>query len=99
MENLSPTVHLFVLSCILLATFAVLVFLAWAFCNSLSIPWICCQIYVSGLKFVVNLVRIILVALGISEAILLHNDNSSHVWFVGVILIGSINRNEALASS
>jgi len=76
MESLSPTVHLVVLSCILFATLAVFSPLVWASCNSLSIHWLRRQTCIFGLKFVFDLVRVILLALGISEVILLHNGNS-----------------------
>jgi len=76
MESLSPTVHSVVLSCILFATLTVFSPLVWASCNSLSIHWLRRQTYIFRLKFVFDLVRVILLALGISEVILLHNGNS-----------------------
>ncbi len=73
METASPTAQLSILSCILITSLAVFLPLLWAYCRSFSIHWLGSQTCIFGFKSVFDLVRVILLALDISEVILLHN--------------------------
>lgn len=73
METASPTAQLSVLSCILFTALAVFLPILWAYSRSLSIHWLGFQTWIFGLKSLFDLVRVILLALDISEIILLHH--------------------------
>lgn len=79
MERVSLIADLSVLICILVADLAAFLPLLWGSSRSLSIHWLGFQAWIFGFKSLFDLVRVILLALDISEVILLENGKSRFI--------------------